>query len=324
METVAHLVDNRAGWLLSLHQTWDPARLVKGRRPVLIVPGYGMNSFVFSYHPHGVSMEGYLAQAGFEVWRCDLRGQGASARRGGSVDYSLADLAVTDLRTAVDAALERSRTGADRASLVGASLGGTLAFIHVALVADHRIGAILALGSPLRWESVHPVIRFAFASPTLVGLVRLRGTRRLAERGLPLLARFSPWLLSIYMNAEITDTSAAREMARTVENPHRLVNREIARWIRDRDLVVRGVDVASAFARSKVPLFCLTANRDGIVPRRTASFPYHCSTASQKRLLVVGTRDIAMAHADLFVSNQAHERVFAPMADWLAEVDAAH
>ena len=46
------------GWQLSLSQTWDPAKLVPGRRPVIIVPGYGMNSFIFSYHPSGPSLEG--------------------------------------------------------------------------------------------------------------------------------------------------------------------------------------------------------------------------------------------------------------------------
>src|SRR5262249_43110644 len=45
VKTIEHFVPNGDGWHLSLCQTWDEARLDRGRRPVLIVPGYGMNSF---------------------------------------------------------------------------------------------------------------------------------------------------------------------------------------------------------------------------------------------------------------------------------------
>jgi hypothetical protein len=83
LQTIEHFVDNGDGWQLSLFQTWDPARLAPGRNPVLIVPGYGMNSFIFSFHPRGLSLEGYLADAGFEVWRADLRGQAHRARWAG-------------------------------------------------------------------------------------------------------------------------------------------------------------------------------------------------------------------------------------------------
>jgi pimeloyl-ACP methyl ester carboxylesterase len=317
MKTVSHLVPNRDGWLLSLFQTWDEKRLVPGRRPVLIVPGYGMNSFIFSYHPHGLSLEGYLAEAGFEVWRVDLRGQGASRSVGGGDTYLLEDLALTDLTVAVEAALERTKTGADRVNLIGASLGGTIMFIHAVLSRAHRIGAMIAMGSPVRWVDVHPAIKVAFSWPTLVGAVRFKGTRRFAEIALPHLAKRTPWLLSIYMNPEITDTSAASEMVKTVEDPNRHVNRQIAHWIRAKDLVLRGVNVSEGLASVKEPLLCVSALGDGIVPRRTAEFPYLAAGSPDKKLIEVGTEQIAMAHADLFISSEAHARVFDPIARWL-------
>ena len=112
MNTIEHIVPNDQGWHLSLFQTWDDAHLVRGKNPVLIVPGYGMNSFIFSYHPRGVSLEAYLARAGFEVWRVDLRAQGRSVSVGGGEEYGLENLAMADLPTAIDAALARSHTGA--------------------------------------------------------------------------------------------------------------------------------------------------------------------------------------------------------------------
>ncbi len=319
METRRHLIANGAGWQLSVYQAFDPSTLAKGRRPVLILPGYGMNSFIYAFHPNGLSLEGYLVEAGLEVWRVDLRGQGGSVCEGGSDNYSLEDLALTDLKVAIRAVLERTLTGADRVDVLGGSLGGTLMFLHAAFEPNNRLGTLVCLGTPVRWMKVNPLVRAAFASPTLVGLVRLKGTRKLAELALPMLARFTPWLLSVYMNPEVTDTSAAKEMVRTVEDPNRFVNKQIAHWIKDRDLIVRGANLSDALRNLRNPLLCVLAQGDGIVPPETAAFPFHQIGSSSKRLLEVGTHTIAMAHADLFVSNEAHERVFRPVRDWLLE-----
>jgi pimeloyl-ACP methyl ester carboxylesterase len=321
IEVRRHMVTNGDGWRLSLTQTRDPARLRGDRRPVLIVPGYGMNSFIFSFHPRGLSMEGYLVEAGFEVWRADLRGQGDARREGGGDDYALEDLALTDLGAVIDAVLARTQrpSTASRVDVVGASLGGTLMFIHAVANPRHKMGSLVSMGAPVRWVAIHPALRVAFGSPTIAGLVRFRGTRRLAEIAFPRIVAHAPWVLSIYMNSAITDTSAAAEMVKTVEDPNRHVNREISRWIRERDLRVHGTNVSHAIRAIQRPLLCIYANSDGIVPPATATFPYHQVSSRSKALLEVGDRDMAVAHADLFLCNEAHERVFRPLAEWLAE-----
>jgi hypothetical protein len=169
---------------------------------------------------------------------------------------------------------------------------------------------------------VHTAIKVAFAWPTLVGLVRFKGTRRFAGFALPQLARRAPWVLSIYMNPEITDTRAAAEMVRTVEDPNRHVNRQIAQWIGARDLVIRGVNVSEGLRALQNPLLAISALGDGIVPRATAAFPYAVWGGTDKQLIEVGTEQIAMAHADLFISSEAHARVFEPLAAWLRERNA--
>jgi len=55
------------------------------------------------------------------------------------------------------------------------------------------------------------------------------------------------------------------------------------------------------------------------VPHETAAFPFHQSGSSAKRLVEVGSRAVSMAHTDMFVSNDAPERVFRPIRDWLIE-----
>jgi esterase/lipase len=140
-----------------------------------------------------------------------------------------------------------------------------------------------------------------------------------AEAVLPLLLRLTPWLLSIYVNHRITDTSATREMVKTLDDPNRLINQQIARWIRNRDLVHHDINISEALRAVTRPLLCVVGNGDGIVPRDTASFSYHRVGSRRKTLLEVGTREISVAHADLFVSRESHERVFSPLAAWLGE-----
>ena len=107
------------GWRLHLKVTRAPAHLRPELRPLVIIPGYGMNAFIFGFHPRGTSMERCLAEGGFEVWSVDLRGQGqsrATMRQPGRA--SLQSYAYYDLKAAVDHVLEHSDTGADSVTMI--------------------------------------------------------------------------------------------------------------------------------------------------------------------------------------------------------------
>jgi pimeloyl-ACP methyl ester carboxylesterase len=317
VEVDHHEVPNGDGWRLSLRRTrgTDPAR---GRNPVLIIPGYGMNSFIFGFHPRGESMEASLARRGFEMWSVDLRGQGRSRSDGGSHRYGLADLVLKDLFCAVHGVLERTATGAGAVDLVGCSLGASMMFAYVVCVPDSGAGKLVSMGGPVRWTALHPLLRAAFASPWIVGLVPVRGARRMARVALPALARV-PWLLRVYLHPEIVDMTKASTLVETVEDPNRHVNRDIARWIRARDLVIDGKNV-SELVRTELrnPLLTVIANADGIVPRETAIWPHLHAASEQCDLLEVGTSAVPIAHADMFVSDHAPAMVFEPLAAWLA------
>jgi len=314
-----HYVANQDGWLLALKQTYDADRLVPGRRPIAIVPGYGMNAFIFGFHPTGLSMEAYWAEQGFEVWSLNLRAQGGSKRQGGSRRYGFFEAGVTDLTCALDHVVRHTETGADRVDGVGCSLGGTYLYVYRAFAGEkNRLGSLVSMGAPLRWEAVHPALKFVFSSPWLAGQLRMRGTRQLAQMALPALRRL-PALLHLYMHPEIIDVSRMREMIQTIEDPNPVLNREIAEWIGTRDLVVRGINVTDRLAAAENPLLIVLANADGIVPEATALSAYHTMASPVKDVLRVGSEAQAVAHADLFISEISHRQVFEPLARWLVE-----
>jgi len=319
-EPTFHAVDDGAGWTLSLKKTPPPGPT--RARPVLIVPGYGMNSFIFGFHPRGPSLEAYLASRGLEVWSVDLRGQGRSVRTWGDDRFGMAELAIDDLGAAIARVLALTETGQDRVDLIGCSLGTSLVFAHLACVPSARVTSVVNFGGLVRWVKVHPAVRAAFFSPWLIGRVRLQGTRRLARAALPALARYAPRILSVYMNVASTDTSFAETMVQTVEDPSPVINREIAAWIAHRDLVVRGVDVSAALASMAYPHLSVIANNDGIVPPETARFPFDAIGSTDKELLAVGDDARPIAHADLFLSTGAQERIFEPLASFLLKRSA--
>ncbi len=316
-----HFAPNNDGWLLHLKQVVDPDHLARSHRPIVIVPGYGMNSFIFGYHPRGTSMESELARAGFEVWSITLRNQGDSRpNQERAPEPSIRAFADIDLTAAIEAVLSKTVTERAEVHLIGASLGGTLAYAHLALRPDHRVASLVTIGSPLRWDSIHPLLKIPFRSPRVVGLVRVSGVRRLARAVFPLLLK-APRLLSVYVNADNVDPQTTDELVRTIDDPHPRLNQDIARWFRTRDLILRGVNVTQALRTVDVPLLVVLANRDGIVPPESALSVLDAWGSTDLEILNVGDERKWFAHADLFIAPGAPKMVFEPIARFFAARD---
>jgi pimeloyl-ACP methyl ester carboxylesterase len=243
---------------------------------------------------------------------------------GGTLKYGFRELGLVDFPVVLDLVLEETQTEPDdeRVHAVGCSLGASVLYGYLAHhQKNHRFASLIAIGGPLRWDEVHPLVKFAFQSPKVAALVPIRGTRLLAKTFLPMLKKV-PWLLSIYMNADQIDLSEADEMVKTVDNPNPYLNVQIAKWINNRDLVVDGVNVTDALAHVEdLSILCLLANSDGIVPAGAANSVCRVASGSCSDVLVVGDDENWYAHADLFISEKAQQTVFEPMSNWLTEVD---
>ncbi|QQR81860.1 MAG: alpha/beta fold hydrolase [Deltaproteobacteria bacterium] len=311
-----HLVSNGDSWQLEVKQCRPPKPLKK-RNPVLIVPGYGMNSFIFGYHPRGLSFEEYLTQHGFEVWSANLRCQGGSLSENPQreEENSFKKLAAIDLPAVLEFVSKNSRSETGLVDVIGCSLGGTIAYTYLALTTHSLVGSLVTMGAPLRWEEVHTLMKILFASPKIAGMIPIVGTRSLARLLFPLISKTS--LMNIYLHKEIVDLSHQNILMETIENPNRFLNREIAEWIQHKDLVVEGKNITQALKKVKNPLLCVLANADGIVPPMTALSAHEVIGSKVKDTLVVGTDELRFAHADLFISDYSHEMVFKPIAEWL-------
>jgi polyhydroxyalkanoate synthase len=316
METRIHYVPNGDGWKLAVKQIVDPQRLDRSRRPLLIVPGYGMNAFIFGYHPNGLSLEEYLAQAGFEVFSVNLRTQGPSIRVGGSLSYGMRETSLVDLPAAINFVCSHNSGGHDKLDIIGCSLGGTKVYAYAGLIGTEKLGNIITLGAPLRWVEIHPVLKLAFRSELLAGLIRMKHTRTLARFGLPLLTHL-PGLLSIYLHPEIVDLSHPEILTQTVEDPNPMLNREIVRWVKSVDLMIDGRNVTASLRRVKNPLLVMLCNADGIVPPQAALAALDAVGSEVKDTLTAGTDAIPMAHADMYISYHAQDQVFQPLVEWL-------
>lgn len=317
LRVVEHHVPNNDGWLLHLKQTWAPDALQKERRPLVIIPGYGMNAFVFGFHPTGDSMEQCFARAGYEIWSLNLRWQGASRPLAKNPrPPCIRDFADADIPAALDHILGHTVTHAQQTTLIGVSLGGTVAYAYMATSPEDRVGAMIAIGSPLRWVHVPTLAKLAMAWPALLGVVPTKGSQKIAALALPIAARI-PFALNMYINPANVDLRAAKEFAKTISDPHPALNVEIARWVKSGDLTLRGVNITTALGDMHKPLLLVSANRDGIVPTATARFAREAWGGPVDEL-VVGTATQWYAHADMFIGNDAKRDLFDPVLHWLA------
>ncbi|MCX7958711.1 MAG: alpha/beta hydrolase, partial [Deltaproteobacteria bacterium] len=289
--------------------------------PALFIPGYGMNSFIFNYHPNGKSLAQYVSDRGFEVWMINFRQMGKSScyDRKREEEYSLLDIARYDLASTVSFIKANTSSGRKDIHFLSCSLGASIGFIYFAFFGENDIRSFTNLGGPLRWIKIHPLIRTAFFSSTLMRNLKFRKSRELAEKLLPIISR-TP-LLSIYLHSEHIDMSKVSEFTRTVEDPNRFINAEISLWMKNKDLFYENKNITEEFRRFSKPLLCLIANADGIVPPETVRFPLSVASSPIKDEMTVGDDKIKFAHADLYISRYAQKMFFEPFSDWLFKIE---
>lgn len=307
------------GWSLEIFRVWVPAALSLHKRPLVLFPGFGTNAGMFAYPTLERSMAGFFATQGRETWFVNLRAQGGSLRKGGRRSFDLADLALTDVGRILDFVASHTFTSHEQVDAIGASLGGTVLYIHTAMRARHRVASMTTIGSPLRWVVRHPLLAAVLKRPGWVGWVPVRGSRLFLRSAFPML-RHIPFGIQAYIHPKTLADPSIERLVKTVDNPNRFLTKHLARWLMERDLIVNGVNITHLMHRSRVPLLCAISNKDKIVPAPVALSVLDATGTKHKEVLHIGDDETPFAHADPFIHKDAQTKVFAPIHRWLEQL----
>lgn len=122
-----HNVQTEDGYILGMHRIPQP-----GRPPVFLVHGVGSSSATWVYGPPKKSLGYLLADAGFDVWMGNTRGNTYSRKHvifkacsfcDKFWNFGFDDTGIKDLSAEIDFILES--TGFEKIHFVGHSMGGT-------------------------------------------------------------------------------------------------------------------------------------------------------------------------------------------------------
>ena len=170
-----HFTHATDGWRLAL-QRYRPrpdgdARAPHRSDPVLLLHGLGGNHALFDLGVHDdqmyvPSLARWLRERGHDVWVCDLRGSGRSARPGPGRamqwDWSVDDFIQLDTPAFVSYILQQ--TGRPRLHWVGHSLGGILMLCHCCLHGSPQVasGTVISAGldysgTPTNYRFIEPL-----------------------------------------------------------------------------------------------------------------------------------------------------------------------
>ncbi len=290
-----------------------PRGIRRFREPVVLAHGLGTNRFGLDFDERYSVARG-LARRGFEAWVLELRGHGlAGSPVGSSFDVE----ATHDVTAALRAVCS---TGAEQVLWVGHSRGGLLAYAHLGRFPSAPIRALVALGSPLSWDTSVGLKAFvSLAQPFLNLDVVPVGTfaKSLAPVGLP------PNPVGKYLaRAENMEPDVIRRaVAHVSADVPGGVARQFARWVTTGAFDGNdGFDYRKALAAVKVPVLAFAGAADLLATpadvHRAAGLVgglVECVTAGRSS----GFGD-DYGHGDLALGRHAPDEVVPRIAAFLA------
>lgn len=151
MDSVANTL-TEDGWRIALH-AYAPSGGTPRKHPVVLCHGLAANHMAFDAHAE-TSLARHLASRGYLTFAVDLRGHGHSERptRGGERRYgwSFDDYLLFDVPAAI--AHAKRTSGAPAVHWVGHSMGGLLAYAHLARGGSRDFCSVTTIGSSLDYS----------------------------------------------------------------------------------------------------------------------------------------------------------------------------
>ncbi|TNF35013.1 MAG: hypothetical protein EP329_06675 [Deltaproteobacteria bacterium] len=316
------------GWELRVFRSPPPLGGDALGRPVLMLPGMSANRFSFGLRP-GTSLAGALNAAGRDVWILEFRGAASSSWRGrGRPVVDLDRKLRYDLPAAIRTV--RTLTGAATLDLVGHSLGGLFAYLHLGGPGGGDIERAVTIAAPGSFT------HFLGRGRALLHLplrVLAPVARQLSGFGLPTLARTAgplPHLVALRAHFHLGGVDVATQRAWLDHAVEDLPGGDLAQiltWgVTGRLRARNGDDYTGRLAQVRHPILVVASAGDKLVTPAIVRAGYAQLASAEKRFLVVGrdhgaSRDYG--HACVLLSNAARRDVFQPIVRWLAADTAA-
>lgn len=287
--------------------------------PVLMVHGFMSTQFNFSV-PAGASMADALAEAGYDCWLIDLRGNSCTIPPFGRSlnDADVDDYILKDIPTAIQ--YIQKVTGFTKVHWVGHSMGGMLLYSHDAVLGSADLASGTTLGSPIGFQDV------PFQRPALAFLFR-RSSRlafRCGERLLVSICHvLKPQLSFIPINYEnMNPILDAATMFSTMDAPPLGVAESMAKAAETHVWRVKedSIDVFDHLKDLQTPLFAIFGAGDPFVPPEHAKAFFDGIVNTDKQFLLLSKANGHVAdysHVDLVFGTEAKKEVYEPIIAWL-------
>jgi len=328
MDRVANTLTDD-GWRISLHVYEPSGEQARRHHPVVLCHGLAANHMAFDTHAD-TSLARHLASRGYLALAVDLRGHGHSerpTRRGERrFGWSFDDYLLHDVPAAI--AYAKSASGAPAVHWIGHSMGGLLAYAHLARGGSRDFRSVTTIGSSLDYSGaksgfhslkpLQPLLdRIPFVPIGLLG--RVMG--RLVGRVETPFQRFNVWTSNV-------DPEHWREVSHrgfhAVSPPvmAQLASAMQAGGLRSRDGSTAYLD---GLASATAPVLAIAGDRDAQCPPDAAERTLAAVGSARRELRVFGRshgHEEHYGHFDLVMGRRAKSEVFPCIDAWVDAADA--
>lgn len=315
-----HYATTEDGWRLALHRYQGG-----DGEPIVLCHGLGANAFNMDLGPAN-SLARHLERLGHDVWSVDLRGSGASRRRGPGVagNFTFDTHVHRDVPAIIQLVL--SATGHKGLHWAGHSMGGLLMYAYLGTTTDTRVLSLCTIASPGGFEHVGWIRRMGLLMRFFGGL-GLIPLRTIAAACIPL---YWSWPISlVVIDGRHCETKVIRRaMANLVERPSRGVFRQTSLWlVAGRFLSSDGeIDYLNKIKRIRIPICFISGAADELAPPQDVRTAYDTVSSQIKELHVLDRASgsaMDYGHGDLVASKHAPNEVYPLVSSWLAKQSSA-
>lgn len=314
--------NTRDGLRLALHRYHGRAE-PRGHA-VVLCHGLGANHHAFDIHPD-VSLARYLSRRGYEVFSVDLRGHGASERPA-AYRWTFDDYLHSDVPALVAAATRLS--GARPVHWIGHSMGGLLAYAHLASASAPGLRSAITVGSSLDYSVAKSGFRRLLPFRALLARLPAVPVRSIAR----LSSRFPTGVRSPFEAFNVWSSNVHPEhwqrVCEAVFHPvsppvmEQLASAMEPGGLRSRDGRRAYFD---GLASVRAPVLALAGDRDRQCPPEAARHTSEALGSASRQLAVFGKthgHHDHYGHFDLVMGRRAPVEVFPIIAAWLDAHDA--